>query len=200
MSKIQCIALVGCSSSGKDKTLSEVLKINKNIKPIISHTSRPIRDCEVDGREYQFVDDRTMKKMINNNEFAEVRTYDVENGDTWYYGISKTEIKKGCNIAIIDFQGLKDFEQYIKSIDGNVVSIYIDCPLQIRLQRSLTREHNLTDGKCLEICRRALDDDKNVVIGKNYCTVCLDNETEANLINNVYFIDTLARGMMRGDN
>lgn len=201
MSKTLCIILVGCSSVGKDRLLSEVLKANKNIKPVISHTSRPIREgCEIDGREYHFVDDRTMLRMIENDEFVETRSYNVANGDTWHYGISKNAVKEGCNITIVDYQGLKEFEKYIKSIDGNIVSIYLDCPLQIRLQRSLNREHNLTDDKCLEICRRALDDNENVAIAKNYCTVCLNNETEANLLNNVYFIDTLARGMMRGDN
>lgn len=200
MSKTNCIILVGCSSVGKDRLLSEVLKLNGNIQPIISHTSRPIRDCEVDGREYHFIDDKTMLRMIENNEFVETRSYNVANGDTWYYGISKDAVKEGCNITIVDYQGLKEFEKYIKSIDGNIVSIYLDCPLQIRLQRSLNREHNLTDDKCLEICRRALDDNENVAIAKNYCTVCLNNETEGNLSNNVYFIDTLARGMMRGDN
>lgn len=200
MSGTNCIILVGCSASGKDKLLSEVLKVNKKkIKPIVSHTSRPMREGEINGREYYFVDDKIMKNMLENNEFVETRSYTVANGDTWYYGISKAEVKEGCNITIVDLQGLKEFEQYIESIDGNIVSIYIDCPLQLRLQRSLTREHNLTDDKCLEICRRALDDNEKVAIGKNYCTVCLKNETESDLYNNVYFIDTLARKMLRGD-
>jgi len=199
MSKTQCIILVGCSSVGKDRLLSEVLKVNKKIKPIISHTSRPIRDCEINGREYHFVDDNTMMKMIENNEFVETRSYNVANGDTWHYGISKEAVKEGCNITIVDYEGLKEFEKYIKSINGEIVSIYLDCPLQTRLQRSLNREHNLTDDKCLEICRRALDDNEKVAIAKNYCTICLDNETEADLSHNVYFIDTLIRKMVRGD-
>lgn len=45
-------ALLGYCSSGKDTILKQVLKDLDTVKPIISTTTRPMRNGETDGVEY----------------------------------------------------------------------------------------------------------------------------------------------------
>ena len=48
------IILIGCSASGKDTVMNRLVK-EFDVKPLVSYTTRPIRDCEQEGREYHFI-------------------------------------------------------------------------------------------------------------------------------------------------
>lgn len=177
---MKMISLIAPSSAGKDAILKELIK-RKYVQPIISDTNRLIRSGEVQGREYNFLTDKEIKQKINNNEYIEKREYKVQNGDTWIYGVNKNSFDLNSDITygvIIDYNGLKQMEEYLYSLGkrDDLISIYIDVPLQKRLSRSLQREGKLTDNQCLEICRRALDDDINVKIAKDYCDYVVNNE------------------------
>ena len=52
---MKIISLTGASSSGKDSILQAVLRVNSNLSPIISTTSRPMREGETNGVQYDFV-------------------------------------------------------------------------------------------------------------------------------------------------
>ena len=58
--------LVGCSSSGKDTVMNRLVK-EFDVKPVISYTTRPIRDCEIDGREYHFITEKEFERMKDND-------------------------------------------------------------------------------------------------------------------------------------
>ena len=49
------IVICGFSSLGKDTILNELIKRNANLYPIVSQTSRPKRERETDGLEYEFI-------------------------------------------------------------------------------------------------------------------------------------------------
>ena len=61
---IQIIALFGESGVGKDALQNLILKQCPTYNKLISYTSRPKRDYEIDGKDYHFVTSECFKKMI----------------------------------------------------------------------------------------------------------------------------------------
>jgi len=115
----------GKSASGKDTLLKEL--INEGFEPLISTTSRPMRDGEQDGREYNFVSREEFEKHLADGKFIEHRSYDtlVEGKpDTWYYGMEKRELDKDKDyIVILDLEGAEAFKEAYKD---EVLCVYVD--------------------------------------------------------------------------
>lgn len=136
--------------------------------------------------------------MLKNNEFIECREYIVADGSKWIYGITKNQIDIKSDktyVCIIDLQGLKQLENYLKGVDkeDNLISIFIDVKAQIRLMRALQRESDLTDIQVNEICRRNLDDYKNVIPGKKYCSAVMENNNKNDMYKCAMLINHIAR-------
>jgi len=129
--------------------------------------------------------------MLDREEFIEHRLYTVADNSVWVYGVTKGSFDIGKDITycvILDFQGLNQMKKYLSElgIDKSLVSIYIDVSLQERLRRSLSREGKMEEIQCLEICRRALDDNENVLPAKDYCNYVVNNEDDFyNTINRI---------------
>lgn len=182
---MKLIVLVGCSASGKDFILKNAVRYIEGLKPVVSHTSRPMRQGEVEGREYYFVDVPTVTDMLNNGEFIEYRHYNVANGTTWTYGIHKGSVDIESNdnyITIVDLQGLKKIEKYFDKLGMKdcIHSIYLDTNAQLRLQRSLSREGDITEEQCREIIRRFENDELFVLPAREYCDISLKNNSIEN--------------------
>lgn len=190
---MKLIILVGCSASGKDFLMKNALATIPELNPIISHTSRPIRKGEKDGVEYHFVDVPTVTDMLNNGEFIEYRHYNVANGTTWTYGIHKGSVDVNSDnkyITIVDLQGLKKIEKYFDKLGMKecIHSIYIDTDAQLRLQRSLNREGDITEEQCKEIIRRFENDTLFVLPAREYCDISLKNNSVENAIQIIDYI------------
>ena len=115
------VILCGKSGSGKDAICKKL--IEDGYTPIISTTSRPKRDGEVDGVDYNFVDKDTFLQFIEHDFLIEYRSYNtlVDNvPDTWYYGILKQEFDQlGKNyVVILDIDGTREFKDYIERTKG----------------------------------------------------------------------------------
>jgi guanylate kinase len=191
------ITITGGSSSGKDAILNAVLRANDEVQVIVSTTSRPMRIGEIDGVTYNFVLEEQAKKMLREGQFIENRIYKVATGEEWIYGITKDSIdiqSDNIYIVIVDFQGLKSLEEYLRQYDVDIRSIYIDCSAQERLRRSITREGKMSTEKVKEACRRLIADENEVVQAKDYCKYALGNETKNDFINNILFIDGIIKG------
>lgn len=190
------IALVGCSASGKDTIQSKLIEVG--VKPIVSHTSRPMRTGESDGIEYHFINKEVAKEMLLNNQFIEHRIYHVANGEEWLYGISKQAIESAYengekSVVIVDFQGLKELEKYLesKNLLNKLTSIYINTSSQIRLIRSLNREGTMNPEQVDEVIRRYNDDKKNVEPAISYCDIVIKNDTEEQMCKGIKIIRSI---------
>ena len=144
MSKVFC--LIGKSASGKD-TLAKAINKELGIPIAVSCTTRPMREGEVQNREYHFLTDEEFHKR----EYIEMREYKVYNGDTWYYGYSKDEFDEDC-IAIVDVEGFHALSEYF-GVD-NVHAFYVYAQEETLVKRLIKRGDNPS-----EIKRRLADDD-----------------------------------------
>ena len=155
MGKIFCF--IGKSSTGKDTIFNIILKDLSNLKTIIPYTTRPIRDGEVNGREYYFVSDEEFEQMKNDNLVVESRSYNTVHG-IWTYFTSSLEIDlDNNNYAVINtLEGYNSLKNYF-GIDV-LVPVYIELEDGLRLERALKREMREPVPKYEEMCRRFLAD------------------------------------------
>lgn len=118
---IYCI--LGYTGSGKDTVLDKLLP-KTNIQKAISYTTRPIRDGEINGHNYHFVDDDFFIKEKEN--FIEIRKYEVWNGSTWHYGYHKNSFpcKNTDYFAIITPSGYKELCKYFRK--SEIKCFYIE--------------------------------------------------------------------------
>ena len=76
------IYLIGKSSSGKDTIYRELLKTQElKLKKVVLYTTRPIREGEKEGVQYNFVDDETFFALKKDGKVIEDRQYNT------YYGL-----------------------------------------------------------------------------------------------------------------
>ena len=113
--KNRIVVLYGKSASGKDTILQELLA--KGFQPIISHTTRPMREGEVDGGEYHFITSEEFFRLDKLGMFIQYRVYNTllnNKPETWYYALHKDSIENPDKdyITILDMQGLKEFIEY----------------------------------------------------------------------------------------
>lgn len=126
--------ILGESGSGKDTLVEYTLKEFKlDLKPVLSYTDRPIRQGEQNGKEHIFLSKEEMTEFLNSNK-KDIAAY-TQIGETGYRYCAMTSVIDRSDIYIIDPNGLKEFKE--RTGDRyNIVSIYIDCPLEERRKRT----------------------------------------------------------------
>ena len=150
MNKGKLVVLCGKSSGGKDTMLSTLVDLY-DYKRCISHTSRPMRQGEVNGREYYFESREDFKWMIEKGHFIEFRTYNTlvnDKEDTWYYGMAKNSIdlNKGNHVIVLDVQGTKEIIEYFGK--ENVLVYYVRTSDRLRRRRCKKRgDYNKSEFK-----------------------------------------------------
>ena len=160
MSKIYVV--MGKSSSGKD-TIYKMLLEDKELKlnTITVYTTRPMRDGEVEGREYHFVDEKRMLELEAAGKVVERRSYNTVHGIWNYFTVDDEQI----DLEDKDYILIGTLESYVKIRDyygKDVVSpIYVEVDDGDRLIRSISREKQQDNPKYEEMCRRFLADAKD---------------------------------------
>ena len=99
------IIIAAPSGGGKSTVLKRVFSEVPDLLFSISHTTRPARQGEADGREYFFVDDAAMRDLIAKGAFLEWAEVHGR-----LYGTSRTELDRarrlGKDLVLdIDVQG-----------------------------------------------------------------------------------------------
>ena len=87
--KYQVIALYGASGSGKDTILKWVVSHYPKLHLIVSCTTRPMRDGEVDGLDYHFVTEEEMMEQILSGEMLEATEF-----RGWFYGTQTSALSE----------------------------------------------------------------------------------------------------------
>lgn len=134
MNKYKVIAICGKSASGKDTYLQQMLNhLGDKVHEIISHTTRPPREGEVDGKNYYFITEEDFIIKLANNEMLEWATY-----RNWCYGTAIEALNKNkINIGVFNRKGI---ESLSKREDIDLFVVLMLAGSKTRLLRSLNRE------------------------------------------------------------
>lgn len=122
------------SGAGKSTVLRRVMADLRGISFSVSHTTRPPREGEQDGREYHFVDRATFLAMIDKNQFCE---YAEVHGNL--YGTSKAailhQLDRGIDVILdIDVQGAAII-RHTQELES--ISVFLAPPSLAELERRL---------------------------------------------------------------
>ena len=143
-------AVSGPSGSGKTTLCGEALKRLAWLRASISHTTRPARPGEVNGRDYHFVDRGTFGEMIGRGEFlewAEVHGH--------LYGSSKRNLEGlGAGQALlfeVDCRGARKIRQEV----AGAALIFVMAPSLRDLLRRIQKRGEMSRDELLTRFRTA---------------------------------------------
>ncbi|WP_289282920.1 MULTISPECIES: guanylate kinase [unclassified Methylophaga] len=121
------------SGAGKTSLVNALISQHAEIKLSVSHTTRPPREGEVNGKDYHFVDQQTFSAMRNAGKFLESATV-FDNS----YGTSSDTVKSlladGFDVILeIDWQGA----QQVRNNFPQAIGIFILPPSKATLEQRL---------------------------------------------------------------
>ena len=155
MSKI--FYLMGKSASGKDTIYKHIKEQMPELKTIVIYTTRPIREGEMEGVEYHFVDDDKLQEFQKAGKVIELREYNTVHGIWKYFTVDDGQFDAEDNyIAIGTLESYKGMREHLG--EEKLVPIYIEVDDGVRLERALRRERKQAQPKYEEMCRRFLAD------------------------------------------
>lgn len=141
--------ITGLSGTGKS-TVCNIINNKKKLKKILQCTTRPKRENEIHGKDYNFVKEDDFAIKVAVGDITCFESYKVANGDIWMYGYMKKDLYNGCIMAL----NPTSIEQ-LKQDGYKVVSINLYIPEYIRIYRILKRKDN---QGIKEIIRRSKQD------------------------------------------
>lgn len=120
------ITITGPSGFNKGNLIRKIISEHDDFERIISHTDRPKRESEVDGRDFHFVTEDEFTEMIQAEKFVEWQRVEV-NG--FRYGKTKEDVHKSVDekkdkvvFTRVNIINLPVFKRHYP----NSVSIFID--------------------------------------------------------------------------
>jgi|TARA_B110000263_G_C15239651_1_gene478770 guanylate kinase len=108
------VVISGPSGAGKDSVVKALLKRDRKLCFVVTTTTRPMRQDEIQGRDYYFVSQSNFERMLSAGEFVE---HAIVYGD--YKGITRKDIQEaigsGCDVVLrLDVQGAATIKNLYK--------------------------------------------------------------------------------------
>lgn len=150
--KYQVVALIGKAGAGKDTIQKVTCGLHPEIfHPIVSCTTRPPREEEIDGVAYHFLSINEFTHKVLNGEMLEATEF-----RDWFYGTSIDALAPDkINLGVFNPAGVSAL------LESNEIAVTVICVTasdKERLMRYLNREEN---PDCAEMCRRYFTDEKD---------------------------------------
>lgn len=179
MNKYNTILICGPAGCGKDSLVKSLCdSYPEYFNRVVTATTRPIRENEVDGIDYKF---------LSESEFDKTEMVEATYFNNWGYGTPVESFSQTrCNVLIVTMAGI----EFYKSPSNKCVNIldiyYLDVPDKLRLLRQLNREEN---PNVKEIVRRFTADQRDFETLQYFDDIIkLNNETMDDLGTNVSLI------------
>jgi guanylate kinase len=154
MKRGRLFVITAPSGAGKTSLVNALLQSEPNLRLSISHTTRPRRPTEADGREYHFVSVGEFERLLAAGQFLEqARVFDN------FYGTSRSfvegELARGHDVLLeIDWNGARQVRQALPEC----VSIFILPPSLQALSERLNKRATDTAEVIARRLREAVTD------------------------------------------
>ena len=121
------------SGAGKSSLIGALLEADSRLKLSVSHTTRPLRPGEQDGREYHFVDQAAFVAMVGRGEFLESAEVHGHRYGTSHRAIAQALASDHDLVLEIDWQGA----QQVRRLMPECIGIFILPPSLAELERRM---------------------------------------------------------------
>lgn len=151
--------LIGKSATGKDSIYKKLLaNPSLGFKELILYTTRPMRNREVNGVEYNFVTEDELEALRKAGKVIEERCFNTIDGPWYYFTVNdgKMDLSSGDYICINTLAGFNLIRKYLGN--DKVKPIYIEVSDLEIIKRAIKREEKQTEPNVAEVCRRFLAD------------------------------------------
>lgn len=202
--------LIGKPGSGRETLLSKIISDKSftdkfNINKLVYGTTRPMREGEIDGYDYNFYTKKDFDS-IEPDEIIESRSYDniYINDIYWYFTLKKDIILGNNYIAKVSTFQYIEFKKWAFLYQlGNsmyriqVYPIVVEAPIMKRVNRLLNKSHNEQDiyNMCSKLITERFEF-KNVIINNPELTDKLNKDTciiENNNNSEQYIVEAVKR-------
>ncbi len=174
------IAICGEAGSGKD-TLARKLIEATEWNNIVSCTTRPPREGEVDGKNYYFLSNDDFALKILNGEMLEATIF-----NDWCYGTMISSLDEdNINVGVFNPAGI---EALNKDPRVKLFVYYLDVPAKTRLIRQLNREENPDIDEIIRRYKADKEDFFDLDFGEYTPITYLSNNSSTDLALNVAMI------------
>lgn len=185
----QLIIISSPSGAGKSSICKRLILEDKSIKISISDTTRPPRNNEIDGNDYNFVSMEKFKNRIANNEYIEYANVFGNYYGSLYENVNDT-LNKGFDILFdIDWQGSLQLK---KSQYPNILTIFIIPPSKDAIYKRL-KQRALRSGDNAEAINERLNLYETEMSHKNEYQYVVVNDDFENCISEIKSIIDKAR-------
>jgi guanylate kinase len=197
------ITLTGPTCAGKS-TLEDKL-VAQGFESVISTTTRPMRNGEVDGVDYYFMDRKTFEFERVKGNFVEAVEF---NGEC--YGVTRAEIERITAerkpiVIVCEPKGRAQIEQFCRFNGWRCFSVFVDCPADVIAERFIRRlmseKRGVNDEKLIRTYASRLNtimtDERKWVVDATLkttgYTLVIDEFNEENEVQIVYSIVKIAQ-------
>lgn len=127
------IALIGEAGSGKDTLMRKLVEANPQLNEIVSYTTRPPREGEVNGVNYHFITGEEFGELVVSGKMFEASCF-----NDWFYGTGVDSLKEDkLNIGVFNPEGIESLMQH-SNVNLTVIRVWASD--KNRLIRQLNRE------------------------------------------------------------
>ena len=182
MNKYKILGIIGESGSGKDTLLKRVSEVCPQVHEIISYTTRPPREGELDGVNYHFISNDEFAEKVLNDEMLEASYF-----NKWFYGTGLESLDKDkINIGVFNPEGINNLMLH-NNLD--IVVFYVRASAKQRLLRQLNREENPDVDEIIRRYKTDKEDFYNLEFHHNE----IENNTQEQLEYNIKVLASAVR-------
>ncbi len=129
------VLITGPSGAGKSSFIAELMAADPRLAFSVSTTTRPMRSGEVDGRDYDFVDEPAFDRLVAESAFVEwAQVHDNR------YGTRRSQLEEmtaAGKIPVLDID-VQGGVQVLDQFGSELVSVFLFPPSWEELDRRLT--------------------------------------------------------------
>jgi len=156
------VLITGPSGAGKSSFIDRLMAADPRLAFSVSTTTRSMRAGEVDGLDYDFVDDAAFDRLLDENAFVEWATVHGNRYGTRRRALEAMAAEGRIPLLDIDVQGGL---QVIPQFGGELVSVFLFPPSWDELERRLRSRGTDSDEA---IARRLANARQEIAVADRY--------------------------------
>jgi len=152
--KKKCVTLILSGASGTGKTTISRLLLEKlpGLKFAVSHTTRPPRKTDIEGRDYFFVSESEFEEMKKRGDFLEWATINGYLYGTTFNSVKQCQQNSEIFIIELDVQGAESLHK----INFPGAYVFILPPSLEELESRLRKRNTETEDKIIQRMERGV--------------------------------------------